>query len=58
MYRAALDLLRDGRGAEPINKGGRRYFVMSRLLTSVVDELLQSGATDIVWETHACTSLA
>jgi folate-dependent phosphoribosylglycinamide formyltransferase PurN len=59
MYRAALALLRDGRhSAEPVNEAGRRYFVMSRLLTSAVDELLQSGATDVVWEAHACTSLA
>jgi hypothetical protein len=59
MYRAALQTLLDGRAVvEPVNDGGRRYFVMSGLLTTVVDGLIESAASDTTWETQACTSLA
>jgi hypothetical protein len=59
MYRQALEALAaPGRPLEPVNEGGRRYFVMSRLLTAVVDELIESGAAETTWETEACLSMA
>ena len=57
MYRAALHALLDGGpAAEPDNAGGRRYFVMSALLTRVVDGLLVRAINDIPWESRECMS--
>lgn len=42
-FRRALDLLADGNQAFQLNDGsGRRYFVMSKLFTGVVEQLLQA----------------
>lgn len=36
--------LLDGRpSVEPVNEGGRRYYIMSGLLSAVVDEVLHAG---------------
>ncbi len=59
MYRLALDVLTGARDdqAEPVNEGGRRYFVMSSVLTAVVDDLVASGAA-AAWETRPCLTMA
>jgi hypothetical protein len=49
MYRQALERWPGRPQLEPVNEGGRRYFVMSRLLTAVVDELIESGAGETTW---------